>query len=145
MNEDTVRKNLALLTSRATREAAMSESLGGNAGAGCYALNLQIDWNGQILSTGNDPERANATLRVYVPYPPVKKAHLHEMAVEVTGEMTEEARRRLTASACLWNLYRECEEKSLLDRFIAGSIDLKTVVELLRAKYPKLLARTLEA
>jgi hypothetical protein len=143
MNEETVRKNLALLTSPAAREAAMSESLGGNAGAGCYALNLQIDRNGQILSTGNDPERTNAALRVYVPCPPVRKAHLHEMAVEITGEMSEEARRRLTASVCLWNLYREHEEKSLLDRFISGSIDLTTVVELLHTKYPK-LARTLE-
>lgn len=143
MNEETVRKNLALLTSRSTREVAMSESLGGNAGAGCYALNLQIDRNGQILSAGNDPQRANAALRVYVPYPPARTAPLHEMVVEIAGEMSEEARRRLTASACLWNLYRDCEEKSLLDRFLSGSIDLKTVVEFLRAKYPQ-LARTLE-
>ena len=134
-----VRRDLAFLVSPGAREVALSESLGGNAGPGCYALNLEIDREGMILRAGNDPDRANAALRVFVPRLLARQTSLHEVAVEVTGEMAEEARRRLAASAWLWNLYRENEEKALLDRFLTGGIDYGTLVELLRAKYPKLV------
>lgn len=133
-----VRRNLAFLVSPGAREVALSESLGGNAGPGCYALNLQVDPEGRILGVGNDPDKTNAALRVYVPYLQARRTRLHEVVVEVAGEMSEEVRRRLTAGAWLWNLYRENEEKSVLDRFISGDIDYGILVELIRTKYPKL-------
>ena len=136
--EETVRKDLAFLVSPRARDVALSESLGGNAGPCCYALNLQIDGEGLILGAGNNPQKANAALRVYVPYLQARRTRLHEVVVEVAGEMAEEARRRLTAAAWLWNLYRDSEEKAVLDRFIAGEMDYGILVELLRTKYPKL-------
>jgi len=133
-----VRGNLACLVSPRTRQVALSESLGGNAGPGCYALNLQIDAEGRILGAGNDPDKSNAVLRIYVPILRARQTKLHEVAVEITGEMPDEARRRLGASAWLWNLYRENEEQGLLDRFLSGAIDYRTLVELLGTKYPRL-------
>ena len=135
---DVIRNNLRQLTSEEARDVALSESVGGNAGPSCYALNLCVEGDGRITYIGNSPDRVNATLRVYVPYFASRNSRLSEMAIEISGEMQENARRAVTRSAWLWNLYRENQEKPLLDRFLEGNLTYEILVELLRSKFPKL-------
>lgn len=141
---DIVRENLAVLISPETRRVAMAESIGGNAGAACYALNLSVEPSGRIAAVGNAPERVNATLKVFVPRLAAAQTRLKEVAIELSGDLPEEARPGVLRSAWLWNLYREKKERPLLDRYLAGKIAYDVLVELLRSKYPK-LARELSA
>jgi hypothetical protein len=138
MSSDAVRSNLLLLISPETRDIALSESVGGNAGPSCYALNLRVDDAGRITYVGNSPDEVNATLRVYVPFFSSRNSKLDEMAIEVTGEIPERARGEVARSAWLWNLYARAQERALLDRFLEGHIAFDTLVELLRSKFPRL-------
>ena len=130
--------NLKRLTSPEARDVALSESVGGNAGPSCYALNLGVEPSGKITYIGNSPDDVNATLRVYVPYFASRQTKLNEMAIEISGDLSMEARNWVTRSAWLWNLYRENREKNLLDAFLGGKLNYATLVELLRSKFPKL-------
>lgn len=142
-SETVIRENLRLLLSPQTRDIALSESVGGNAGAACYALNLEVDREGRILYVGNSPERVNATLRVYVPAFVARVTKLTEMAVDLSGSISESARAPVLRAAWLWNLRREKRERPIIDRFLAGSLSWSQYVEFVRAKYPE-LAKELE-
>ena len=133
-----VRANLEELVSPSARDIALSESIGGNAGMACYALNLEVDGEGRIDYIGNAPERTNAAVRVFVPVFAARGTKMHEIAVEVSGEIEEEARSVLSKSLWIWNLYREQAERDLLLRFLHREIGWNTLVEFLSAKYPEL-------
>ena len=136
--KDIVRENLKRLTSPEAREVALSESVGGNAGPSCYALNLWVEGSGEILHIGNVPDQVNATLRVYVPFFSARSSKLNELAIEVWGDIPEAARRQVSRSAWLWNLHRENQERALLEEFSKGKITFESLVELLRSKFPRL-------
>jgi hypothetical protein len=138
--EEIVRGNLRRLSSKETREVAMSESVGGNAGRGCCVLKLGVGGSGCIVYAGNDPVRTNASIRVFSPafFLGVKK--LSETVLDVYTGADGRVKSRLAASAWLWNLHRARREQDLIERFIGGGLDWPALVELLRSKYPQLEA-----
>lgn len=138
--EDTaiIRGNLKKLSSREVRDHALSESVGGNAGPGCYVVNLGIDEEGRIVYAGNDPNRTNASIRVFTPVFFRGVRNISEMVLDVASGGAREIHRRVAASAWLWNLYREGKEKEILDRFLDGGLEWEGLMELLRSKYPLL-------
>lgn len=134
-----LRRNLTTLSSPKVREVACSESVGGNAGPGCYAVNLEVDEEGTILSVGNDPVRTNAAVRIFTSAFFRGVRHHRELAMEVTSAPGERARRRLTLSVWLWNLRLNETETDLLVRFERGDLDWAGLMELLRTRYPELI------
>ena len=136
---EVVRENLKMLASPAVREQAMSESVGGNAGPGCYAVNLGVDDEGRIFYAGNDPKETNLTIRVFASAFLRGSGRIGEVIVDVYTKMNGVIRRRVSRSAWLWNLYREGKEKAILERFIRGDLEWNALVELLRAEYPELI------
>ncbi len=133
-----IRENLRKLTSREVREMAMSESVGGNAGPGCYVLNLEVDEEGRILYAGNDPERTNIAIRVFTSAFFPGSERLGEMVLDVHEGPGESARRRVGLSSLVWNIHRKKKETEILDRFLDKDLEWTELVELLRGKYPKL-------
>ena len=133
-----IRQNLAMLASKEVRDTAMTESVGGNAGPGCYVLNLGVSEEGRIVYAGNDPGKTNASIRVFTSafFRGVKQ--LDELVIDVYTGADDKVRRMVATSAWLWNLYREGKEKAFLDRFIDGELEWPALIELLRAKYPQL-------
>ena len=135
---EVVRENLKMLASPAVREQAMSESVGGNAGPGCYAVNLGVDDEGRIFYAGNDPKKTNMTLRVFASSFLRGSGRIGEVIVDVYTKMNGPVRRRVSRSAWLWNLYREGKEQAILELFLRAELEWDALVELLRAKYPEL-------
>ncbi|GEM_PF-6791561 len=141
--EALVRHNLQQLLSPEARDVALSESVGGNAGSACYALNLAVDPEGKITYIGNSPDRVNATLRVYVPAFVSRGTKLSEMAIDLSGSIAERSKGAVLRAAWLWNLRRDARERPIVDRFVQGSLSWEPLVEFLRAQYPQ-LAKELE-
>ena len=136
---EVIRKNLKTLISPNTREIALGESIGGNAGMASYALNMELSPEGEILYVGNEPSRTNATVRIFIPAFATRKTKLHEIGVEIWGKVGPEEKSPLTKSVWIWNLYREKTEHDLLDRFINGDLKWEFLLEFLRTKYPRLV------
>jgi hypothetical protein len=136
--EEVVRENLRMLSSKEAREVAMCESVGGNAGPGCYVLNLEVDGAGRIRYVGNDPDRTNAAIRVFTPAFFIGVKQLDEMVLDVFTGGDGAVKLRLAASAWLWNLHRIGKERDLVDRFLEGKLGWAELLELLRSKYPQL-------
>ncbi len=137
--EEIIRDNLKAMSSPSTREVALAESVGGNAGMACYALNMEISPEGRILYVGNAPERTNAMVRIFVPAFSTKITRLHEMGVEIRSDLEGESEKLLTRAVWLWNLHREENEREILERFMGGTLDWGSLLEILRAKYPGLV------
>lgn len=137
--EEIVLRNLRILDSPEVRDIALSESVGGNAGTACYALNLEIADDGSIASVGNRPERVNATLRVYVPAFRTRTPKMKEMVIELSGEVDSQAKRPVSKAAWLWNLGRVPSERDLIRRFMDGKLKWAALLEFLRSKYPELV------
>ncbi len=137
--EEIVLRNLRILTSPEVRDIALSESVGGNAGTACYALNLEITEEGSIASVGNRPDRVNATLRVYVPAFRTRTPKMKEMALELSGDLTAEAKRPVCKAAWLWNIGRVPSERAIIQRFLDGKLGWAELLEFLRSKYPELV------
>lgn len=137
--EKIIRHNVRVLASPEARDIALSESVGGNAGSACYALNLEVDTDGKIVYVGNHADRVNATLRVYVPSFSARDTKLTEMAIELGGTISEDAKRAVTVAGWIWNLRRIRSERPLVQQFIDGILSWSTLLELLRAKYPELV------
>lgn len=133
-----IRKNLKTLSSPEVREVAMTESVGGNAGPGCYVLNLEVDPDGRILYAGNDPKRTNVSIRVFASAFFRSAQRVGELILDVHTSLPEEVKRRVACSAWLWNLHRKGSEKEFLERFLEGKLDWPGLVEFLRTKYPNL-------
>lgn len=100
---------------------------------------MEISPEGRILYVGNEPERTNATVRIFVPAFANRKTHLHEMGVEIWGKPGSGGKSPLTKAVWLWNLYREKTDHELLDRFMEGKLEWGALLEFLRAKYPSLV------
>lgn len=134
-----IQRNLKTLISPETREVALGESIGGNAGMASYALNMEISPEGEILYVGNEPSRTNATVRIFIPAFATRKTQLHEMGVEIWGDSKREEKSPLSKSIWIWNLYREKTEHELLDLFMTGDLSWEALLEFLRTKYPRLV------
>lgn len=136
--EEILRANLARLISPDFWGVAMTESIGGNAGRGCLAVNLVVDVDGRVLKMGNDSSQINATLRMYLPFPPKPGMKLREIIIDVVGTLIEGAKERLQKSAWLWNLYQLGPDKALLKDFADGRMSEDELDEMLGSKYPGL-------
>lgn len=137
--ESVIRHNIQVLASPQARDIALSESVGGNAGSACYALNLEVDPDGRIVYVGNHADRVNATMRVFVPSFSLRETKLTEMAIELGGTISETAKRAVTVAGWIWNLRRIRADRPLVQQFMDGAISWGTLLELLRAKYPELV------
>jgi hypothetical protein len=134
-----IRDNLKTLVSPSTREVALAESVGGNAGMASYALNMEVSPEGRILYVGNAPERTNATVRIFVPAFSTRITRLHEIGVEVWGNLATKSEKTVTRAVWLWNLHREENDREILERFMEETLDWGSLLEILRAKYPGLV------
>lgn len=137
--EETIRSNLKMMTSPEFSNVALSESVGGNAGPSCYAVNMGLTDEGIISYVGNDPYSTNATLRIFLPPFQRRPTRLNELIVDITGEVTVPARSCLTKSTWLWNLWREKSERPIMIQFMDGKLRWHGLMELLRTKYPWLV------
>lgn len=140
---DILRLNLIRLTSREFFETMLGESVGGNAGEACLAVNFEVRPNGRIRYIGNDPSRTNATVRIYMPNFHAGETRLKETIIDVLGDIPPLSRSRLLKSIWLWNLRRVKSEREFVERFKNGELSFEGLVELVRTKYPW-LAEALE-
>lgn len=140
---DILRLNLIRLTSQDFFETMLGESVGGNAGEACLAVNFEVRPNGRIRYIGNDPTRTNATVRIYMPNFQPGQTKLKETIIDVFGDIPEVSRSRLLKSIWLWNLRRVKTEREFVERFKDGDLTFEGLVEMVRTKYPW-LAEALE-
>ena len=133
-----IRENLRTLASPEVREVAMSESVGGNAGPGCYVVNLGVDDEGRITYAGNDPRRTNAAIRYFASAFFRGTGRIGELILDIYSGAGETVKNRIACSAWLWNLYRQGSEKPILKKYLDGELDWPGLVELLRSKFPNL-------
>lgn len=136
--DDVIRHNLRALTSRAFWDVAVCESLGGNAGRSCYAVNFRMDDDGRIFYIGNDPQPrgTHAGIRIYVPLGLRNRSRIREMVIEIYGSVRGEQRQMLEQVVWLWNLFQRGEDREVLDRFLDGRMALAELEEVLEARYP---------
>lgn len=135
--DDLLRHNLEKLTSSEFWGVAMSESVGGNAQRGCLAVNLEVDAEGRIQYMGNDPDRTNVTIRMYLSWPRKSPEKLKEVIIEVHGVSDPVRKDLLQLSVWLWNVHQLDKERPLLDRFLSGRLAWAATREILASKYPQ--------
>lgn len=137
--EEILRCNTKEMLGARFHNVAINESIGGNAGRNCLAVNMRLDEStGRILEIGNQAQ-TNLTVRIYMPLAiPTSSKKREPMIIQilVRGPLPRWVLERLEKSSWLWNIHQMRNDADVVEAFLAGRIREPELDELLGARYP---------